>query len=224
MYRVAMSSSSHRSSSHAGVAISESHFAVTPCTSDVEPTAPATVVRSSGPLAGRARFAALAVMVALAAGCSGEPAADTATATSATATDATSSPAAAQADDSPEASPGDDGPADAATFEPGTATFEAGGQRYDLSLDNCFASPQDGVQVTGTSAAGEQMTADFKFDSPEQASVYLTSSDGEALWTSNDEAGPPEFEVEPDGSAFAVRGTFVNPDGTEIDGSLSGSC
>lgn len=124
-------------------------------------------------------------------------------------------------DDGAESSPGVQEPTTTAAPVTGTGRLDVGGQTYTLQLDECFATPDDGVRVRGATDDGHQVVAEYEPGDFDTAEVHVTDRDGVSVWAS-DTDDPPSFDVTEGG--FTVRGNFTSDGGDVHDGTLSGTC
>jgi hypothetical protein len=104
----------------------------------------------------------------------------------------------------------------------GTLTLSVGDATYDVDLDECFMT-EDGIEARGVSEAGETLEVEFFRDDPGSSRIYVATTEGEALWSSDSASeAAPEFEVDEEG--FRATGRFTGRDGGIEDGELSGTC
>lgn len=104
-----------------------------------------------------------------------------------------------------------------------TAELTVGDGTFNFSITDCFASPDGSIRFSGRSPDGDSITGEFDPDAPEDATVYVTNSDGEAIWSADATTGTaPEFQVTEEG--FQASATFVSDQDGEVEGSLSGTC
>lgn len=126
--------------------------------------------------------------------------------------------------------PTDDGGPEATRTEPvedaddtAQAEMTVGDGTFNFQITDCFAS-EDGIRFTGRSADGDSISGEFDPENPEDATLYVTDKDGEALYSGDETTGePPQFEATGDGG-FAATGTFVSDSDETVDGSISGAC
>lgn len=122
------------------------------------------------------------------------------------------------AEGSPSPQPVTESPAPVA----GTGRLQVGDQQYELELDECFASPDNGIRVRGTTEQGHDFIAEYEPPDFDTSRVHITDRDGESVWTSDPDQ-PPTFETD-DNGGFTARGTFTSRGGETHDGFLSGAC
>lgn len=106
----------------------------------------------------------------------------------------------------------------------GTMELTLRDQTYSFSVDECFASPEDGIRLRGSTEEGERVTIDYSADAPRERTLQVVGEDNEILLDGNHAEGVEAPSVQVDEDGFAGSATFRSTDGSEVDGEMSGAC
>lgn len=95
---------------------------------------------------------------------------------------------------------------------------------YSFSVDACYASPGDAIEVRASTAGGEQLRINYDTNAPRDRTIQVIDQDGTIIFDGSAAEGieNPDLTIEND--AFAGTATFRNTDGSEVGGELSGTC
>lgn len=106
----------------------------------------------------------------------------------------------------------------------GQAELTVGDDRFTFSITDCFADPGEGIRFAGRSPDGDSIAGEWDPEAPEDATVYVTDSEGNAVYSSDaTSSDTPSFEATGDGG-FRVSGEFVSDTDEAVQGNLSGAC
>ncbi len=115
----------------------------------------------------------------------------------------------------------DDGPVQEGA---GTVGLEVGETPYSFSVDECFASPEDGIDVRATTAGGEQLHINYDADAPRDRTLQVTGENNEIIYDGNATEGIEGPALRVGEGSFSGTATFRSTDGSEVGGELSGAC
>lgn len=105
----------------------------------------------------------------------------------------------------------------------GTVGLEVGDLTYSFSVTECFASPQDGIELRGKAETGEVLEIDYSADAPRERTLQVVD-DGEIILDASAREGIEDPDLSVEDGAFSGSATFRRTDGSEVDGEMSGAC
>lgn len=118
----------------------------------------------------------------------------------------------------------EDEPVQDGAVESGTVGLEVGDRTFSFSVDECFASPNDAIQVRATTAGGEQLHIDYDADAPRDRTLQVIGENNEIIFDGNATEGIEDPAIRVGEDSFAGSATFRSTDGSEVGGELSGAC
>ena len=113
---------------------------------------------------------------------------------------------------------------DTAAIEAGTMKLTVEDKTYDFSVDECFASPEDGLQLRAETTAGHQINIDYSTDAPRERTIEVIDQDGNVILDGNAAEGMEEPNLTIEQGSFSGTATFRSTDESMVDGQMSGVC
>lgn len=101
--------------------------------------------------------------------------------------------------------------------------LEVGDLTYSFSVTQCFASPEDGIELRGRAETGEVLEIDYSADAPRERTLQVVD-DGEVILDASAREGIEEPDLSVEEGAFSGSATFRRADGSDVGGELSGTC
>lgn len=108
--------------------------------------------------------------------------------------------------------------------EAGTMRLTVGDKTYSFSVDTCYASPEDAIEVRGTTTSGEQINIDYDADAPRERTIQVVNQDGTVILDGNAADGMEEPNLTIEEGGFSGTATFRSTDESMVGGELSGTC
>lgn len=105
----------------------------------------------------------------------------------------------------------------------GAVDLDVGDLTYSFSVDECFASPEDGIQVRATTTGGEELHIDYSADAPRDRTIQVVD-DGEIILDGAAVEGMDDPDLTIEEGGFSGTATFRRTDGSEVGGEMSGAC
>lgn len=113
---------------------------------------------------------------------------------------------------------------DTGVIESGEVSLVTNDKTYTFSVDECFASSGDQIELRARTEEGEQLTVDYDVDAPHDRTIQVIGQDGTIILDGSAAEGVEEPNLTIEENGFAGTATFRRTDGSMVGGEMSGAC